>query len=137
MAKRPETGVYEYTNKFFGGYIGFVLLRDIFVDRYNEIKLLAGVAFDCFTVFDEDKDLNFKSVSANSYNFNFGLSYKRFITDGFFLEFRAKYNIVDYTLRKNIGLTLTGNAISLQIIPGKIDPTNRRVLKRLKYKYGK
>ena len=90
-----------------------------------------------FTLLSNDKDLNFKSVSANSYNFNFGLSYKRFITDGFFLEFRAKYNIVDYTLRKNIGLTLTGNAISLQIIPGKIDPTNRRVLKRLKYKYGK
>ena len=135
MAKRPETGVYEYTNKFFGAYIGFVLLRDIFVDRYNEIKLLAGVAFDGFDALDKDNDLKLESVSAVSYNFNFGLSYKRFITDGFFLEFRAKYNIVDYTLNKKIDLT--GNAISLQIITGIIDPTNRRILKRLKYKYGK
>ena len=135
LAERPETGVYEYTNKFFGAYIGFVLLRDIFVDRYNEIKLLAGVAFDGFDALDKDNDLKLESVSAVSYNFNFGLSYKRFITDGFFLEFRAKYNIVDYTLNKKIDLT--GNAISLQIITGIIDATNRRILKRLKYKYGK
>lgn len=57
LAKRPETGVYEYTNKFFGAYIGFVLLRDIFVDRYNEIKLLAGVAFDGFDALDKDNYL--------------------------------------------------------------------------------
>ncbi|MFC2580399.1 MAG: hypothetical protein ACFN1J_07625, partial [Bacteroidota bacterium] len=46
-----------------------------------------------------------------------------------------KYNILDYTLNKKIDLT--GNAISLQIITGIIDATNRRVLKRLKYKYVK
>ena len=109
---------WELTNYFLGGYIGFDIGRDIYAKNGHEIQLAGGIAFDGFTVFKEDKDKGLKSVSANSYNFNFGLAYRYYITNSVYIGLRTKYNVVDYSLNKTIDFT--GNPVTVQFTIGSV-----------------
>jgi hypothetical protein len=48
LARRTESSIFESTNHFFGGYIGFDIGRDIYSKNNQEIQLLGGIAFDGF-----------------------------------------------------------------------------------------
>ncbi|MBN8576624.1 MAG: autotransporter outer membrane beta-barrel domain-containing protein [Cytophagales bacterium] len=134
MARR--NGAWEPTKQFFGGYIGFDVGRDLYARHGNELQLLGGFGFDGFDALKEDKDNNLKSASVGSYNFNFGLGYRYYVTNTFYLGLRAKYNLVDYTLNKVIDFT--GNPISLQFIIGGVNNVFRNsYLEQLKYRYRK
>lgn len=125
---------WELTNRFFGGYIGFDVGRDVYAKNGHELQLTGGIAFDGFDALNEDKDNNLKSASAFSYNFNFGLAYRWYMTDNSYIGLRAKYNIVDYSLSKVIDFT--GNPITVQFTIGHVgilDMYGSDYLKRLKY----
>ena len=132
-ATRPETGLVEPTNKFFGGHLGFDIGRDIWVHNQHELQLTGGIAFEGFDVFEADENLGYKNASANSYNFNIGLGYRYYLKHNLYLGLRAKYNVVDYTLSKVIDYT--GHPITIQFIVGGVDNIYRNSnLKALKYK---
>ncbi|GAB1415562.1 hypothetical protein MASR2M117_09680 [Paludibacter sp.] len=136
-AKRPQNGTSpELTNHFFGGYIGLDIGRDILVFNGNELQLTGGIALDGFDALREDTNNNLKSASTFTYNMNFGVSYRYYITNEFYLGLRAKYNIADYSLSRVIDFT--GNAITLQFIIGGVTNPNRSDnLQRLKYRLRK
>jgi len=126
----------ELTDNFFGGHIGMDIGRDIYADRGHEIQLTGGIAVDGFDVLEEDKVNNLKSESTWSYNFNFGLGYRFYITNSFYLGLRAKYNLVDYSQSKVIDFT--GNPVTIQFIIGSVNNSFRNNnLKALKYRLRK
>lgn len=136
-ARRPGAGnALELTNHFFGGYLGFDIGRDILSKNSHELQLTGGVAFDGFDALNEDKDNDLKAASASTYNLNFGLGYRYYVTNSFYLGLRAKYNIVDYSL--NNVVDLTGNTITIQFIVGGLSNELRNNnLSALKYKQRK
>lgn len=136
-ARRTKSGdSIELTNHFFGGHIGFDLGRDIYVHNGHEIQLTGGIAFDGFDALKENKDKNLKAESIWTYNFSFGLGYRYYISNSFYLGLRAKYNIVDYSL--NNVVDFTGNPITVQFIIGSVNNVFRNNnLKALKYKLRK
>jgi hypothetical protein len=134
FARRKETNELEPTRHFFGGYIGIEVGRDIYTSRKHELQLVGGVAFDGFDALNENKDLNLKSSSTSSYNFNMGLAYRYYLSSSQYVGLRAKYNIVNYTLNNTVDLT--GNAITIQFTYGGLwNQIKQNNLKVLKYKY--
>ncbi|MBN8653218.1 MAG: autotransporter outer membrane beta-barrel domain-containing protein [Cytophagales bacterium] len=134
LARR--NGVLEPTKQFFGGYIGFDVGRDIFSHKGNEWQVIGGIGFDGFDALKEDQDNDLESVSVGSYNFNFGLAYRYYVNNHFYLGLRAKYNVVDYTLNRVIDFT--GNPITIQFIVGGVNNYYRNhYLDDLKYRYRK
>ncbi len=126
----------ELTNHFLGGHIGVDIGRDIYFKDGHELQLTGGIAFDGFDALEEDKVNNLKSESTWTYNFNFGLGYRYYVTNAFYLGLRLKYNIVDYSLNKVVDLT--GNVITVQFIIGGVNNVFRNNnLKELKYKLRK
>jgi len=136
-ARRTKSGgLLELTHHFFGGHIGFDIGRDIYSNNGHEIQLTGGVAFDGFDALVEDKENDLASESAGSYNFNFGLGYRYYVTNSFYLGLRAKYNMVDYSL--NDVIDFTGNPITIQFTIGGVNNVLRNNnLKALKYKLRK
>lgn len=135
-ARRTKTSDLELTNHFLGGHIGVDVGRDIFVKKAHEIQLTCGIAFDGFDALEENKNLDLKSASIWSYNFSFGLGYRYYVTTGFYLGLRAKYNIVDYTLNNIVDFT--GNPITVHFIVGSVNNVFRNDnLRSLKYKLRK
>ncbi|HRG08169.1 MAG TPA: autotransporter outer membrane beta-barrel domain-containing protein [Cyclobacteriaceae bacterium] len=134
LARR--SGVLEPTKQFFGGYIGVDVGRDIYFRNGNEWQVIGGIGFDGFDALKEDKDNDIESVSVGSYNFNFGLAYRYYVNNNFYIGLRAKYNVVDYTLNRVIDFT--GNPITIQFIVGGVNNYYRNhYLDDLKYKYRK
>jgi hypothetical protein len=126
----------ELTNHFFGAHIGFDIGRDIYSNNGHEIQLTGGIAFDGFDALEEDTDYDIKSETAWTYNFSFGLGYRYYVTNSFYLGIRAKYNVVDYTL--NNVVDFTGNPITIQFIIGSVYNLIRTDnLKALKYELRK
>lgn len=135
-ARRTKSSNLELTDHFFGGHIGVDLGRDIYARNAHEIQITGGVAFDGFDALEENKDLDLKSASVWTYNFSFGLGYRYYVTNSFYLGLRAKYNVVDYTLNNIIDFT--GNPITIQFIIGGVNNVFRNNnLKALKYKQRK
>ncbi|HNW52329.1 MAG TPA: hypothetical protein PKH79_14700 [Prolixibacteraceae bacterium] len=135
-AWRPKSDTAELTNHFLGAYIGFEVGRDLYARNGHELQLIGGVGFDMFDALEEDSTLNLEAASACSYNFNIGLGYRYYINDNLYIGLRAKYNLVDYTLKHVT--ELTGNTFSLQLVIGGVNNINRNDnLKSLKYKIRK
>jgi hypothetical protein len=135
-ARRTSRDTLELTDYFFGGYIGLDIGRDLLVRNGNEIQITGGIAYDGFSTFDTDVDDDLESGSVNSYNFNIGLGYRYYISDGFYLGLRAKYNFVDYTLQDIIAFS--GNPVTVQFIIGGLGNKDRNGnLKALKYELRK
>lgn len=136
-ARHTKSGDYvELTNHFFGAHIGFDVGRDIYSNAGHEIQLTGGIAFDGFDALEEDTEYDIKSETAWTYNFSFGLGYRYYITNGFYLGLRAKYNVVDYTL--NNVVDFTGNPITIQFLIGGVYNLIRNDnLKALKYELRK
>ncbi|GAB1405116.1 hypothetical protein MASR1M74_22950 [Lentimicrobium sp.] len=63
----------EYTDYFFGGYVGLEYSRDLLNYRPYQSYLTLGIAYDGFTMLKEDEDAELKASSADSYSTNVGL----------------------------------------------------------------
>ncbi|MDR0384556.1 MAG: hypothetical protein LBH60_00590 [Prevotellaceae bacterium] len=132
-AKRKGANSPELTSHFFGGYFGIDVGRDIYTRRKHNLQLAGGIAVDGFDALREDKDLNLKSASVLSYNFNLGFAYRYYLANGRYIGLKAKYNVVDYTL--NSVVDLTGNAITVHFTFGRHTNTLKvNNLKALKYR---
>ena len=126
----------ELTNHFFGGYIGFEAGGDVFVRKKHEIQVTGGVAWDGFDVLKEDKERELKPASTSSFNINFGVAYRYYITSNLYISLRAKYNVVDYSLNKVIDFT--GNPVTVQFLIGYVKNSLKDAnLKALEYKLRK
>lgn len=126
----------EYTDDFFGGYIGFDLGRDIYANNGHEIQLTGGIAIDGFDALEGDEDLDIDSESTFTYNFNFGLGYRYYITNSFYIGLKAKYNIVDYSL--NDVTDFKSNPVTIHLSIGGVNNIVRNSnLKALGYKLRK
>ena len=126
-------GVPELTDDFFGGYIGFDVGRDIYTENGHEIQLTGGIAADGFDALDADDELDLDSETAWTYNFNFGLGYRFYIKNSFYIGLRAKYNVVDYSLNKVTDFS--GKPFTLQFMIGGVsNPLKNDNLKELGYK---
>lgn len=126
----------ELTNHFFGGHIGFDVGRDIYAKNSHELQLTGGIAFDGFDVFEGNVNKDIEAESTWTYNLNFGLGYRYYVTNAFYLGLRAKYNIVDYSL--NNVVDFTGNPITIQFVIGGVNNVFRNNnLSALKYRLRK
>ena len=126
----------ELTNHFFGGHIGFDVGRDIYAKNSHELQLTGGIAFDGFDVFEGNINKDIEAESTWTYNLNFGLEYRYYVTNAFYLGLRAKYNIVDYSL--NNVVDFTGNPITIQFVIGGVNNVFRNNnLSALKYRLRK
>ena len=120
---------------FSGKYIGFETGVDVFARKGHEIQAIGGIAYDDFSQGTIVKQ-EIKYVFASTYNFNFGLAYRYYITHYNYIGLRAKYNIVDYTL--NNVVDYTSNPITIQFTIGTVFNSSRtEKLKDLKYKLRK
>lgn len=130
--RKGGDGKPELTDKFFGGYFGLDVGRDIYAKNRHEIQAIGGIAYDGFDTFEKDKDKDEKrSTSTSSYNFNLGLGYRYYVTDSFYLGLRAKYNVVDYT--SNNVIDYKGNHITVSVVVGNLNNAFRnKNLKALK-----
>ena len=130
--RTKSTDSLELTNHFFGGYFGIDIGRDLFCIKGNELQVIGGIALDGFDALKEDKTRNLESESVWTYNINFGLGYRYYITNSLYLGIRVKYNIVDYAL--NHVVDFTGNPITIQLTVGHVNGEDRnRTLRSLDY----
>ncbi|MFC2118046.1 hypothetical protein ACFLTI_06280 [Bacteroidota bacterium] len=106
----------EETKHFRGSYMGFGIGRDIIKKSGHELQLLAGIALDGIEVLKNNSLSGNNAKSTWTYNINFGLGYKYYFSKKYLIGFRAKYNIVDYTL--NNVIDLKGNTITIQVLFG-------------------
>jgi len=107
---------WELTNRFLGGYIGFEVGGDLLARKGHELQAVCGAGYDGFAVLKEKKGDNLKASATASFNLNFGLAYRYYISNDFYVGARVKYNIVDYTLSKVIDFT--GNPVIVQFSAG-------------------
>ena len=122
----------ELTDHFFGGHIGFDIGRDIYAKNGHELQITGGIAIDGFDALKEDKNNDLDSETTWTYNFSFGLGYRYYVTDSFYLGLSGKYNVVDYSL--NDVIDFTGNPITIQFIIGGLSNIIRsNNLKSLQY----
>jgi hypothetical protein len=140
LAKRVHSNnSIELTNKFFGGYIGAYIGREIYYENSNELQLLTGIAIDGFDALNENKqNTDIKAESTWTYNFNFGIGigFRHYTKNGIYIGIRAKYNIVGYSL--NNVITFTGNPDTCTLVIGNLSNNLKsNNLKLLKYKYGR
>jgi hypothetical protein len=82
--------------------------------------LLGGLAWDGWDALEEDKTGGLRAETVSSYNFNFGLGYRRYLKKTTYIGLRAKYNIVNYTLNKIVDFT--GNPVSITFVVGGLGP---------------
>jgi hypothetical protein len=121
----------ELTREFFGGYFGFDVGRDLIVSKRHELQALFGLGFDGFDVFADNGSMPVESVA--SYNFNFGLGYRYYLSSSFYMGLRVKYNVVDYTL--NNVIDFTGNPITIHFaVGGLYNLAKKNNLDRLEYR---
>ncbi|MDR1552625.1 MAG: hypothetical protein LBS69_04070 [Prevotellaceae bacterium] len=123
----------EQTRYFVGGTMGLDFGRDVFVSakRKHEIQIIAGVAYDGFTVIKEDKDNKIEPLHVNSYNFNIGFGY-RYYVNTWYLGLKIKYNFVDYSL--NNVINFTGNPITASVVIGFVNNKDKNdILEMLQY----
>lgn len=136
LARNKETKQIDSTNYFSSASIGFDVGRLIFQTRRSNFRAQFGIGLDVLTVFEDknkEDDIN-SGTSIYSYNFNFGLNYRFYISDNFYIGAIAKYNSVDYKLGNIINFT--ANPITFHITFGMFanDMYNRNILDRLNYK---
>lgn len=113
-------GNIETTDKFFGGYFGVDIEREIFKWRKNEFEIIGGVGFDGFTSVlvntEDDNPDNDVGHNISSVNTNFGLGYRHYISNNTYIGLQGKYNFVNY---KNVGGTnLSGDSITISLFWG-------------------
>jgi len=122
-------GKFEKTKRFalsmyFGLDIGYV----VYSKKGHELAPIAGIGFDFFECFKEDKKNNEPTISADSYNVNVGIGYKYFFGEIGYFGLNAKYNFVDYKRSKIVDFT--GNTITLEFLIGGLSfNQNRKGLK--------
>ena len=127
---------WELTSRFFGGYIGFEVGGDILAKKGHELQAIVGVGWDGFDVLKENKEDDLKASFTSSFNVNFGIGYRYYINNHFYLGLRVKYNVVNYTLNKIIDFT--GNPISIHFSIGILsNGTKEANLRALGYKLRK
>jgi len=127
---------WEATNLFLGYYLGFEIGGDILVKKKHEVQVIGGIAWDAFSVLQEDKENELNPRSTSSFNINFGLAYRHYLTSNFYLGLRVKYNIVDYSL--NHVIDFTGNPIIIQFSIGFIKNASKdNYLRALEYRFRK
>ncbi len=125
------TNTYE-TNRFFGAYIGLDFGWDFYAKKENSFAVLAGLGWDGFEAKAEDMRRSQDAILASSYNFNFGVGYRRNISNSLYLSLHLKCNIVDYTMENVVDYR--GVPITLKLIFGyQNNPMKQSILKRLKY----
>lgn len=111
IALRKQTGLKETSKNFFGGFVGLDFGYDIYAKKSNEVQLIAGAGFDGFDALKESGDL--KSASIASYNFNFGISYRKYLHSNNYVGIKVKFNIIDYTLNKVVSFNESPVSISI------------------------
>jgi hypothetical protein len=113
-------GNIETTDKFFGGYFGLDIEREILKWRKNEFELLAGIGYDAIASVLEDTEdddpNNDVGHTINSLNTNFGLGYRHYLSDKTYIGLQGKYNIMNYANKG--GTDLSGDILTISLFYG-------------------
>ncbi|HAH56935.1 MAG: hypothetical protein KUL83_04705 [Lentimicrobium sp.] len=124
----------EYTDYFFGGYIGLEYSRDLLNFKPYQTYVTIGAAYDGFNMLEEDEDAGLDLSSANSYNFNIGLGTRVLLFKNNYLNMGIRYNLVDYTL--NDKFFMKGNVYTVRLSYQFFSNTYREnLLNTLHYDY--
>lgn len=129
-------GNIETTDKFFGGYLGVDIEREIFKFRKNEFELLAGIGYDGFSSVlvntEDDNPDNDVGHSISSINTNFGLGYRHYNAKKSYIGLQCKYNFVNYV--NTGGTNLTGDNLTISLIVGGFSNDSKDIgLNELRY----
>jgi hypothetical protein len=129
--KRPSGDNMELSHRFFGGYLGLDIGRDILCINAHELQLNGGIALEGIDVLEENKNKNLPPAFVWSYNFNIGLGYRYYFANSMYLGIKLKYNVVDYTLNKVIDYN--GNTFTLHFMIGGLNKIfNNKKLKSIR-----
>lgn len=124
------------TNKFFGGYIGVDFGYDVWKRKKMELQALFGTGFDGFDALDQDTTKGLGSERTMTYNINWGVGYRYYISNSTYVGMRAKYNVVDYALNEVV--SFNGHPITITFCVGGLSNKNKRHgLEYLKYKWNR
>jgi hypothetical protein len=105
------------TRHFLGGYLGIDVGRELWRNRWWELDLVGGVAYDGFEAIAEDVDAGINSKSINSLNINLGVGLRYYYKGGGqYLSLQPRINAVNYA--NKAGSDLSGNTVSLRLIWG-------------------
>ena len=131
-----KDGIKDSTDYFLGGYVGIDLERVLLRIKRNELTVLAGVGFDGFSTMvtntEDDNPDNDEGHSVNSINTNFGLGYRYFLKNNFYVALQGKYNIVNYNNQG--GTNLSGNCITISFLVGGFGNGEKEIrLRELRY----
>jgi hypothetical protein len=125
-----------FTDKFFGGYFGIEGGYDLWRKNGQELQLLGGIGLDGFDAINEDKNRGYKAESTWTYNFNFGIGHRYYLSNSLYLGLRGKYNVVNYASNNVVGFS--GNPITVSFVVGGLsNKLKSEVLKTLHYKWRK
>jgi len=113
-------GNIETTDRFFGGYIGIDIERELLKFGKNEFDILAGFGYDGFasvlTNTEDDNPDNDVGHSINSVNTNFGVGYRHYRSNKSYFGLQGKYNVVNYI--NTGGTNLSGDIITISLFFG-------------------
>jgi len=130
---RPSVDTPELSHRFFGGYLGIDIGRDILYINNHELQITGGIAVEGIDVLEENKYEKLLPAFVWSYNFNIGLGYRYYFANSMYLGIKLKYNVVDYTLNKVIDYN--GNTFTLHFMIGGMNNLYRnKALKKSEYK---
>jgi len=126
----------DSTDYFSGFNLGLAFAYDLIQKEKYEWQLLAGIAYDGFMVEPSSNNNrnNYRQLEASSYNFNFGLAYRYYVTKTSYVGLTVKYNIVDYRLSNVVNFT--GNPLSIHLVYGGVANLFQKDMDRLGYRKG-
>ena len=98
------------TDHFFGGYFGLDGGYNFYSKNLNHFDLLVGAGLDGFDALKIDNEVE-KSI--NSFNYNFGLGYRRDLGQYTYIGIDLKHNFFSYSNEK--GTNLDGYASTFRL----------------------
>lgn len=115
--------------------VDLIIGYDVIRYKRNEIKLLAGVGLEYLLVYRYPKDNNgnTKSEDANSLMLFGGVEYDVYISPGFSIGLRAKYNYTNYA--KEGVIDMKGNSFNIMILFYLNQSNNTDILRKIKSRH--
>jgi hypothetical protein len=116
LVRREQNNSLVSTDRYFGGILGVDFGYDLFSINNHELQINAGAGIEGFDALKQSDNLD--AVSIVSYNFNLGISYRKYFKDRKYVGLRFRYHFVDYTLGNK--LAITGFPYTISVVYGSL-----------------
>jgi len=111
----PNSNQVERTNTFFSMLLGFEARYEFFRTARFSIFAIGGLGYDFINQLQTSRYSNQRAVISDSFNMNFGLAIRAYLTDDklYYFDLDARYHTVNYQAAYSGGDDLSGKYWSL------------------------